>query len=719
MLLSLLIAALVLELWKANLRVPIFPFDGSDGGLTLASIKGVLDHGWYETNANLGAPFGQVNHDFPLYIGELGSILEIKGLSLFSSQVAVVLNAFVMLGFPLAALTAFLVLRRLGLSRPVALTCGVFFSVMPFHFTRAEAHLFLANYYAVPVGAYLILCVSGFEPPFSRRAGVAGWRSWVSRRSLSTLALCLLVGIGGLYYAAFTVLLVALAGSVGAIARRRWSSLVAGMVVIAAIGVPVFATAVPEILYKADHGANHVVGDRQAVDSLAYGLPPIQLVLPVPHHRIGALAALRTRYDSDSDRGFPGVQQQMPNDSLGSFGTIGLAWLLAGLLATALGRGWREPLARHAGVAAALAVALGATSGLGALFAYVVTPQIRAWDRIAILIGFFSLIGLALLLTRGVAALRRRRRGRVLGAGFLAATLCLAVLDGTSPQIAPDYAAAAASWRSEAALVSGIQYVLPRGAMVLEFPYIPYPEAVGPNGLGTYSMLVPYLHSTTLRWSAGAMAGRASDWLATASTEPLEQLIRGSVAAGFLGVYVDRRGYSDGGSSLASQITALTGATPIASSDGQALFFDLMPYAASLRAQIPASRLTLIADATTRPMFFGDGFFAATVAGGHSLRWAQARSQIQLSAGETERVRFTAVIKSAESGNWVARLELPGGGVVAVPVSAAGTRVDQDFGLRPGTSVLTLTTTAPRPPGQPQDLHIELIDPTLTRSAAS
>ena len=449
MVVSLVGVALVMELWKASLGVPIFPASG-DGNLTLASIKGVIEHGWYETNSNLGAPFGQVNHDYPLYIGELGSILEIKAMALYSSDVAVVLNMFVIVGYPLAALTGFLVLRALGFSRPVALVCAVLFALAPFHFVRAQFHL------------------------FRRRAEGRSWRTWLSTRTLVTLCLCLLVGIGGLYYAAFTCLLVAIAAPLTAIAVRRWTVLVAAIAMIVTIGIPLAATAAPEVLYRAEHGTDLLVAQRYPSESLIYALPPMQLVLPLPGDRIPILADLRSRYDVDDQRVI--LSEAPQGNSLGVVGTIGLVWLLVGLAAAGLGRPWREPLIRRTGTAALLAIVLGATAGAGALFALIVTPQIRGWDRIVILIMFFALIGGPLLLQRAAAALGGRRRGRLVAAARFAGTLCFGVFEGTTTSFVPPYAAEAAEWHLDGSFVAGIQHSLPRNAMVFELPTSPTPR---------------------------------------------------------------------------------------------------------------------------------------------------------------------------------------------------------------------------------------------------
>ena len=47
-------AVLVLRLWRADLRVP-FNYRG-DSVFFAMMVKAVIDHGWYLTNAQLGAP---------------------------------------------------------------------------------------------------------------------------------------------------------------------------------------------------------------------------------------------------------------------------------------------------------------------------------------------------------------------------------------------------------------------------------------------------------------------------------------------------------------------------------------------------------------------------------------------------------------------------------------------------------------------------------------
>jgi hypothetical protein len=138
----------VLRLWRADLGVPID--QGGDATQIQMLIKSLIDHPWYQHNPNLGAPFGQTLYDWPGFVGDHLQLLALKLLTLFSGSVGVVVNAYYLLSFPAVALVAFLVLRRLGVSRGSALVCASLFSLLPYHFERRENHLFLAVYVSVP-----------------------------------------------------------------------------------------------------------------------------------------------------------------------------------------------------------------------------------------------------------------------------------------------------------------------------------------------------------------------------------------------------------------------------------------------------------------------------------------------------------------------------------------------------------------------------------------
>src|SRR5205807_1678713 len=91
-LLALGFAAVVLKLWRAPLSVP-FEYSHDDANYQLMLVKELLGHGWWFSNPDLGAPFGQHLYDFAVG-GDSVHLLLIKGLAVLSSDPAVVANLF-------------------------------------------------------------------------------------------------------------------------------------------------------------------------------------------------------------------------------------------------------------------------------------------------------------------------------------------------------------------------------------------------------------------------------------------------------------------------------------------------------------------------------------------------------------------------------------------------------------------------------------------------
>jgi hypothetical protein len=85
---SLLVIPLM-RLWRASLQVP-FQYTG-DALFYLMAIKGVLEHGWWLENPDVGAPSGQELYDFPSFVGRSLHLLLIKLLGLLFSDSALVL----------------------------------------------------------------------------------------------------------------------------------------------------------------------------------------------------------------------------------------------------------------------------------------------------------------------------------------------------------------------------------------------------------------------------------------------------------------------------------------------------------------------------------------------------------------------------------------------------------------------------------------------------
>ncbi len=600
MALALVAAIWTLRLWRGDLQVP-FSYE-NDGQFYAVLVKEVI-HGWYFTNPRLGAPFGSELLDFPQG-GDQLSFLIIKALGLVWSDWALVMNLFFLLTFPLVALSAYAVMRSLRASPPAATVCASLFALLPYHFWQGEFHLVLSAYYAVPLGCYLVLASYRGEPLFARRADGRGEIvAWASRRSLVTLAMCCVIGSGNLYYAAFTIVLLAFAAVVVAVARRSLGALASGAIAAGAILAMLAINISPTLVYRVNHRNDSQAFRRTPAQSKEGSLRPGNLVLPLTHHRIAALARLRQSY-SGPWRAPEFATSEGESATLGLLATAGLVWLALTLLAAVFGMGARwDPGGRFRPIAVAAGSAvLFATIG-GTAIAYLLTPEIRQWTRLSIFVGFFALLAAALLLDRAGAQLRRRKGGPICFALLLVAIWALSSFDQTSSEFIPPYRELTLHYHSDQAFVAAIERKLPRGSAVFQLPYMPWPEPGFVNRMTSFDPARGYLHSSALRWSYGAMRGRPADWQAQLVGQPPAVLAAAVVAGGFDGIYIDRLGYSGSHARRLEQaLTSLLNEQPMVSDDGRLSFFDIRSYASRLRAALGPSRLSTLRIATLYPL---------------------------------------------------------------------------------------------------------------------
>lgn len=705
-----LVAIVDLRLWKMDPDVPLFSVDG-DGAYYLASVKGVVENGWFWRNADLGAPFGQSNYDFAAPFGDVAhyAIVAVLGVVLGGDAV-LAFNAFFLVCFPLIAVIAYGVLRDLGAAPLAALVAAVLFAFLPYHLARNQTHLFLTAYYAIPLAVWLVVALAEGRRLLDRERSSR-------RRTLLVIGICLLVGAASNYYAVFALLMLVTVVPVAALARRSRAIALQGAAVTALVAGSFALCHAPAIVYPLVHGANPGVAERQPSDSELFGLKLTYMVLPRPEHRVDFLARRGERYLNNTLQRGEGF-----GPSLGVVGSIGFLAALIALLTTGLaGRGasLRRSRVATAGAVALSAFLMGTVGGVSALVAFELSPQVRAWNRLSLVIAFAALLTVALALT--ALGERLRARGRpawVAGAAAVAVGL-LGLFDQTSPSDAPNYGANAAAWKIDEDFVAAIERRHPRGAQVVQLPYMAYPENGQLNAIADYGMFRPYFHSERMRWTYGAVRGRPTDWLGHQRALTPEQLAAGASAAGFGGVYLDAYGHAGGGADeVQAALEKLAGSgTTLASADARLRFFDLRPAASRLAARTtPAERAALQA-ALLHPVVlgFGDGFYYEEAENGIPFRWA--REAVRLTLDNPLRgvrtVRLTAqLFGGAEAPSSVA-IALPDGTRKVVSATNAGAPLDVTFTLRRGESSIGLTTTgppAPNPAGNVRDLRLRVVD---------
>jgi phosphoglycerol transferase len=701
-----------MELWKANLTVPLRYTQVDDTKFYFMLVKGILDHGWYQTNANLGAPFGQQLYDFPQGADNLNFLI-IKVLGLFTSNWAEVTNLFFLATFPLTGLAAYYAFRSLDVSPAPATVCSVLFALLPYHFYRHESQVLLSAYYSVPVACYLFIALVTGKPVLARRSR-PGPRmlAWCSGRSGLTVAGCVVIGSAGLYYAGFALVLTAAATIVAVVGGRGRRALVSGVVLCLAVGATLAFNLAPSIAYGSEHGSNTQIA-RTPIESEQLGLRLSNLLLPVQGDRIPGLSKVSGDYAAATSPGYC----ESCNETLGVVGASGFVVLcLVGLAAlvgvagvTGAGRLAWQARFRPAALGVAVAFGIGTIGGLSSLIAYFVTPDLRAWNRLSLFIAFFSLLAVGMLLDGARRRLRERAKARraagrsaarpgrraALGwAAILIVVLGIGGADETSNFYLVSYAASAREYHSDQAFGRRIEADLPRGSSILELPYVPFPEGyhvagvptVASSGFSTsYELLRPYLNTTGLDFSFAAVKGRPDNWESALSAKPLNLAIAGAAAAGFSGVYVDPRGYGTSSARVAEWLHQLLGVEPLISSLDDAWFFDLRPYRRKLEAVGTPAAIARLRQATLYPL-------QATCGPG------PAELELTNPTSTPARAAFSATLENGVDGSVAVAISFPGGATERRTISSSQpTYLARRVVVPPGTSRVTFSTLGGHP----------------------
>jgi phosphoglycerol transferase len=637
--LSLGIFALLFEPWKADPRVPLV-YTG-DALVHISWIKNIVETGWYDANDRWGYPGGQDLRDFP----STDSLhhFTFRLLALATTDAFLLFNLFYLLTFPLTACTALFVLRRLGISPSTAIVVSLLYTFQPYHLMRTT-HLLLNAFYLAPLACLLALRLYQDRPFFA-----TGDDERAERRgeSIAAAAVCVAIGGSGAYYAFFSCFFFGVAGLAGACTARRWRPLLRAGIVSAIVFTVFTASAANAIAHRINE-PNADVPARQPADSEIYGLKIVQMLMPVPGHRTAVLRDFETSYNSVDTP----LRNENTTAALGILGSIGLLVLLgrAVLLRSAVNRSTLDGLA----VLALAALLLGTVGGFGATFSFLVSPWIRCYNRISIFIAFFALTAVALLLDSA--------RQRLTATGWPRRLFCVAVflvgglalLDQTHRRLFPAPNAYRDAFEIDREFVRDLEARVPAHSAILQLPNCHYPEGVLPvdgNVYLGYEQLRPQLHSTTLRWTYGSMAGHAGYlWNCHLARMPRERQWIVLADAGFQGVCVDRNGYGKSAAATLAEIAADLRPAALTSRDGRLVYFDLASFAARLQPAANEEEHVRRRDLALNPVlvFFRNGFFEeqANAKTNEPYRWGRnaAEMEIRNDAREAQTVRLRWVV---------------------------------------------------------------------------
>ena len=547
---------------------------------------------------NSGAPFSTQNLDFPnADVSNLLIAENVAGNGEFGRR----FNLFFLVGALLTTLTGYLVARSMSLNPLWSAAVAVCFTLLPFHFLRI-GHLFYTNYSAAAIGMWLCVRIG------AQRKTDAPPNRWKGALSMTAFALaCIWCGSTGVYYAFFTCIIVAVSAVATAVHRRNRYPLLLGGAALSIIALCTIAQIVPTKLFETNHGKNDAVAKRSFPESEVYGLRISQLLLPTLTHPVAQFAKVRRAYDSSA----PAVNENQ-TATLGLAGSLGFLLAIALLLLPDIQR--RLPWEIRLSALLVLAMLLYATiGGFGSLFALLITPQIRALNRISPFIGYASLI-----VGAGVLQQFFNKENWRLAGGIVAllaipiATYDQATAGGHDDVVG--YERNRKSFDADKKFAATLASKVPKGSNIMQLPFVNYPESGSPI---EYAQFRNNLHAPQLHWTYGAMKGRPeSNWLKLTTLLNPELFAQAVNETGFAAIVTDNRVAKTAIAALLKDLLLSPGLQKIDSEDGTQTAYVFAPEpVARARAMAPAR-----------------GWYDAEADGTQTWVWASGDASIELSA---------------------------------------------------------------------------------------
>jgi phosphoglycerol transferase len=683
---------------------------GGDYAASALFAKTAMETGWCGVNPRLGAPYAFECYDFPMADGVSFSFFALFGR--FSNDVTLGINLYYLLGYILIGLTSLFAFRQFGFSSPPSIAASLLFAFLPYHYLRSEYHLFLSAYFLVPLMIAVILWIYRGEA-FVRPSARNRLRFSLTRKGTASLIICLSMGSGGVYYAAFALMFLLAVALMLLLRTGKFASLIIPAVAAGLIASSVLITLAPNLWFFHEYGDDLEVAHRLPSEVDTYGLKLTNLLLPITTHRVSALANLSLKYSMQGSPSGEGAE------AIGLAGGFGFLVLIVCLFSETPAESRSNLyLLSRLNITAVLAGTIG---GFGALFNFLVFPEIRVYARICVYIAFFCLAALLSLLRWAEPRVGGTRNKRLLF-NFAAALLLLAGIWDLTPDLRMYPAAEhVSSFQSDQNFVRNIESAMAPGAMIYQLPYMPYPEHGPLLKMSDYDPVRGYLYSKSLRWSYGTTKGRpAAEWQQREANLPPKDLLPSLKLAGFSGVWIDSYGYPDGARAIIGQLRELLQINPLVSADKRFSFFPIANYQPAELIGLSGEEQKRRRDASLM-LPVKTGFPGCSILEAHpdiNWRWCKQDGEIQILNPNPRTafytLRMTLRTGEAQTSTFHFSGDLGSGDIQA---NSSGTEVVRNLKLSPGLHRFRIDSDASRvlAPNDPRDMHFQIVNLQLTR----
>lgn len=560
-----------LDLKNTDLNIPISDlYTNTDGRMTLASFKQIINGecsllGPLKSQF-LSAPFSFEAYDYPtpMFI----AWLYVKILSIFSSDVNIVFNLFIISTFFLNAFSMFYILGKLRIHLLISIAIAVLFTFLPFHLFRM-GHIFYIGYFFLPFYVYVILLLWKKKPLFFKMSIEKNRYVFdYSKKNIFIILILLISSTWNFYYTFFFLMILGFISiSILLVTKNKYhlySIILVGFFALS----PFVANLIPYKLQTIENGKNIYVAQRNPIESEIYGLKIVQMLLPVTYHQNNKLDKVKEKYNTSTI-----LFNESQDATLGFFASIGF---LIALFSVLIYKN-RSKTINKLSKMTVIMVLFTTVGGFAVIFAYFVTPDIRAYNRISIFIATISFFILAITLNNYVVKYKISTLKVALFIPFIVIIGLYDQLFKTASLKQNDVVIKEFNIHKE--FVKSIELISNNDKILIaQYPFMPYPENGPINNLKDYAQIYGYVHSNHISWSYPVVRGRVPFfWWEDLLKKSLKEQIEILENAGFSGLTIDRDGYKDNADKIENEIKLLLNQVPMESQDKKILYFRLNP----------------------------------------------------------------------------------------------------------------------------------------------
>lgn len=559
--LTITILSIIYNFNKIDIKEPIEYYTG-DGVAAAYLMKTIDETGWFLENPRVG---GGTADYYDYMMGDDLSFFIVKVISIFTDNVFLIYNLFYFSTYIIVALTAMYAFTKLKIRPLLAVVFSILYAFMPYHQLRI-GHIWLTPYFMVPL--VCLICIEELDG--DNNAKLLCISDWRNKQFIVNMLISALAAFTGLYYAFFTCCIYAIV-LVMVMIKREWHRVCKVVMYIISVVVGVLFNTLPSLIYIIKNGNNSAseLSIRGMGEAEVYAAKFIQFILPRPDHRINKLAELAKYYSTNTT-----LTNENMYAALGIIGGIGFICLFLVLFNVRN----EDKQIKNIALLNLGTFLIATMGGIGAIFALLVKTPMRCYNRLSVYIGFFSFAFLAIVCNNTADKLSSKSQKKIIGTIGIISLLIIGIYDQTITFDQYTQIEQKTERQHDEEFVHIIENELPVNSKIYQLPHVCFPSG------GTYMHLMPYLNSSNLIWSFGAMQGRGYDeWEHQLKELDLEQMVEQLSINNYSGIWIDGRIYEMQNDESVFQeevdtLVKLLGVEPKIHPNGKVMFFDMSGY---------------------------------------------------------------------------------------------------------------------------------------------